>query len=139
MSGHAYQTVDREQRLDEVVAAYLEAADSGQPPDRAAWLARYPDLARELSKFFADQDQVERWTFPSAPANAGQLGEYRIVREIGRGGMGIVYEAQQSSLRRRVALKVLPFAATLDARRLQRFHNEARAAAGLHHAHIVNV
>jgi tetratricopeptide (TPR) repeat protein len=53
--------------------------------------------------------------------------------------MGIVYEAEQLSLGRRVALKVLPFAATLDARQLQRFHNEARAAAGLHHEHIVPV
>jgi WD40 repeat protein/serine/threonine protein kinase len=53
--------------------------------------------------------------------------------------MGVVYEAEQMSLKRRVALKVLPFAATLDPRQLQRFHNEARAAAGLHHTHIVPV
>src|SRR5262245_27210546 len=53
--------------------------------------------------------------------------------------MGIVYEAEQLSLRRRVALKVLPLAATLDERQLQRFQNEARAAAGLHHEHIVPV
>jgi tetratricopeptide (TPR) repeat protein len=53
--------------------------------------------------------------------------------------MGIVYEAVQVSLRRRVALKVLPLAATLDPRQLQRFHNEARAAAGLHHSNIVPV
>nr|MCU0875543.1 serine/threonine protein kinase [Pirellulaceae bacterium] len=57
----------------------------------------------------------------------------------GRGGMGIVYEAEQISLRRRVALKVLPFAATLDGRRLERFKNEALAAARLHHSHIVPV
>src|SRR5205807_2368132 len=61
------------------------------------------------------------------------------VREVGRGGMGIVYEAEQLSLNRRVALKVLPFAATLDPRQLQRFHNEARAAAHLHHPNIVPV
>src|SRR5205823_11326746 len=62
-----------------------------------------------------------------------------LVREIGRGGMGVVYEAVQISLGRRVALKVLPFAATLDARQLQRFENEARAAAQLHHTNIVPV
>ena len=69
----------------------------------------------------------------------GLLGDYRIVREIGRGGMGVVYEAMQLSLGRRVALKVLPFAATLDQRQLQRFENEAQAAALLHHSHIVPV
>jgi WD40 repeat protein/serine/threonine protein kinase len=67
------------------------------------------------------------------------LGDFRIVREVGRGGMGVVYEAEQISLRRRVALKVLPFAATMDPRHLQRFHNEARAAACLHHPLIVPV
>jgi serine/threonine protein kinase len=67
------------------------------------------------------------------------LGDFRIVREIGRGGMGIVYEAVQLSLGRRVALKVLPFAATLDAKQLQRFKNEAQAAAQLHHTNIVPV
>ena len=81
---------------------------------------------------------------PSCPADesSGQgeaLGDFRLVREIGRGGMGVVYEAQQLSLRRRVALKVLPFASVLDSRQLQRFQNEAQAAALLHHPRIVPV
>jgi serine/threonine protein kinase len=70
------------------------------------------------------------------PANAEQppkhLGDFRILHEIGRGGMGVVYEAEQISLPRRVALKILPFAAVLDPRQLERFKNEARAAATLH-------
>ncbi|MGV3485239.1 MAG: protein kinase domain-containing protein, partial [Planctomycetaceae bacterium] len=67
------------------------------------------------------------------------LGDYRIEREIGRGGMGIVYAATQLSLRRNVALKVLPFAAVLDQQQVARFRNEAQAAASLHHPHIVPV
>jgi hypothetical protein len=69
----------------------------------------------------------------------GVLGDFRIIKEIGRGGMGVVYEATQIPLNRRVALKVLPFASTLDARHLQRFKNEAQAAACLHHTNIVPV
>ncbi len=69
----------------------------------------------------------------------GQLGDFRLLRETGRGGMGIVYEAEQISLRRRVALKILPFIAGADSRQLQRFRNEAEAAAHLHHSRIVPV
>src|SRR5207247_7150351 len=74
-----------------------------------------------------------------ADASPEALGDYRILREVGRGGMGVVYEAEQISLGRRVALKVLPFAGTLDPRQLQRFKNEAHAAAQLNHTHVVPV
>src|SRR5262249_10926232 len=73
------------------------------------------------------------------PAAAAPLGDFQILREVGRGGMGIVYEVVQLSLGRRVALKVLPFASTLDARQLASFHNEAQAAAHRHHGNIVPV
>ncbi len=72
-------------------------------------------------------------------ARPGILGDFRILREIGRGGMGVVYEAEQISLGRSVALKVLPFAAMLDSQQLARFKNEARAAATLKHPNIVSV
>src|SRR6185295_9626369 len=75
----------------------------------------------------------------TGPTTARQIGDYKIIREIGRGGMGIVYEAHQQSLNRPVALKILPFAAVLDQRQISRFRNEAQAAAQLHHPHIVPV
>ena len=74
-----------------------------------------------------------------APELGRTLGDYRLLREVGRGGMAVVYEAEQVSLGRRVALKVLPFAAVLDPKQLQRFKNEAQAAAHLHHQNIVPV
>jgi WD40 repeat protein/serine/threonine protein kinase len=138
--------------LSAVLVACLEARDHGQPLDRQALLARYPHFAAELNKFLDDQEGLEcqvaplraaaqrpEAALPPATAAPTELGDFRIVRELGRGGMGVVYEAEQVSLRRKVALKVLPLAATLDPRRLQRFQNEARAAACLHHTNIVPV
>src|SRR5205823_4525041 len=73
----------------------------------------------------------------AAPARR-QLGDFRILREVGRGGMGVVYEAEQLSLGRHVALKVLP-PRVLDERQRRRFEREAKAAARLHHTNIVPV
>jgi serine/threonine protein kinase len=145
----------REERLNDALLAYVEALQAGREPDRGRFLAAHPDLRDDLEEFFAGHDEVERlavvlregdeWrTQPRAaaaePAPAiGELGDFRLLREIGRGGMGVVYEAEQISLRRRVALKVLPFASALDPRQLQRFKNEALAAAHLRHENIVPV
>ena len=76
---------------------------------------------------------------PAVPVAERRLGDYRIIRQIGRGGMGVVYEAEQVSLGRRVALKVLPGHVTADRMALARFHREAKAAARLHHTNIVPV
>ena len=131
---------------------YAAALKAGGAPDRAAFQARHPEIAAALAECLDGLDCM-RGAAPArrpAPAAASlsavagaqpgtPLGDYRVVREVGRGGMGIVYEAVQLSLDRRVALKVLPFAATLDPRQLQRFKNEAHAAAQLHHTNIVPV
>jgi serine/threonine protein kinase/Tfp pilus assembly protein PilF len=147
--------VIREEHLGDVLAACLEAVENGADPREAT--SRYPDFARELERFFATQGELKRFTTPfetpgecaNAPGAvplacadhlaAGRLGDFRILREIGCGGMGVVYEAEQLSLKRQVALKVLPVGAALDARQLQRFTNEAQAAARLHQDHIVPV
>jgi serine/threonine protein kinase/Tfp pilus assembly protein PilF len=83
----------------------------------------------------------QRTAVETAPAagDENRLGDFVLVREIGRGGMGVVYEARQLSLGRRVALKVLPFAAVLDSKQIARFKNEAQAAAQLLHPNIVPV
>jgi serine/threonine protein kinase/Flp pilus assembly protein TadD len=130
---------------------YLAAVEAGQAPPREEFLARYPELADDLDACLAALRLIGRAaagprSVAAALAQAqapdlapGQLGDFRLLRELGRGGMGVVYEAQQVSLGRRVALKVLPFAAALDPRQRQRFQNEAQAAAQLHHTHIVPV
>src|SRR6478609_1865506 len=142
---------DREERFGEIVFGYLQAAERGELTDRRQLLSQHPEFAAELEQFLGDVDGVGRLATPilalvhpthaatSALSDGGTLGDYRLIREVGRGGMGVVYEAEQISLCRKVALKVLPFAATMDPRQLQRFHNEARAAASLHHEHIVPV
>jgi serine/threonine protein kinase len=145
------QAPPAEARLAQALEEYRALLEAGAAPGRAAFLARHPEIAGELAECLSGLEFVHA-VAPAlsgageraaalAPADglAGVLGDFRITREVGRGGMGVVYEAEQISLGRRVALKVLPFAATMDPRQLQRFHNEARAAAGLHHPHIVPV
>ena len=77
--------------------------------------------------------------YAAAPGKERRLGDYRILREIGRGGMGVVYEAEQVSLGRQVALKVLPGQVAGDRLALERFRREAKSAARLHHSNIVPV
>jgi serine/threonine protein kinase/Tfp pilus assembly protein PilF len=138
--------------LAKVLEAYFAALEVGRAPDREKIVADHPAIADRLRSCLASLHLVERegGMFQAAgideegePLDGEKgkrcLGDFRIVKEVGRGGMGVVYEAEQISLGRRVALKVLPFAATMDSRNLQRFQNEARAAACLHHENIVPV
>lgn len=132
-------------RILQASREYLAELEAGRRPDRQAFLSRYPELADQLSECFdgIDLAQSLRPPVPVPPLQpefiASPLGDFQILHEIGRGGMGVVYEAIQLSLGRRVALKVLPFAAALDSKQLQRFKNEATAAAQLHHTNIVPV
>ena len=129
-----------ESLVGQVADEFLRRQQQGENPDVEEYTARYPDAAPLLRGVLASLRLIDKSAPPVAEEAAwGTLGDFRLLREIGRGGMGIVYEAEQISLNRRVALKVLPFAATLDERRLQRFKMEAQAAAQLHHPNIVPV
>jgi serine/threonine protein kinase len=140
---------DEDPRLIRATKEYLAELEAGRRPRRGEFLARFPDLAEALTPYLDALDMVHssapllrpaaRKPVAEEPLPVEPLGDFRIEREIGRGGMGVVYEAVQMSLGRRVALKVLPFAAALDAKQLQRFKNEAQAAAHLHHTNIVPV
>src|SRR5262245_51109209 len=111
----------REERINEVIADYLDAIAEGRRPDRQGLLARYPDLADELRAFFADQDRLAEAAKGWAPATASPgepaadtslgtvryFGDYELLEEVARGGMGVVYRARQVSLNREVALKMI--------------------------------
>ena len=141
-------------RVASALAAYLAELEAGRRPSRDELLESYPEIAEDL----ADCLDIVEFVHSAAagPSNGpldlpgddlprddlprdAMLGEYRLVREIGRGGMGIVYEAEQVSLGRRVALKVLSGTAALDPLKLQRFRIETQAVAQLHHPHIVPI
>ena len=129
-------------RLEAVIERYLEELAKGQTPDQESYLRDHPDLADTLRGVFKTLDFVEmtgRSLNASCLGRDQLLGDFRIVREVGRGGMGIVYEAVQTSLDRRVALKVLPAGAILADSAAERFTREASLAGRLHHTNIVPV
>lgn len=154
-------------RLDEAVAEYLAAVESGTSPDRDELLTRYGDVAEELAGFFADHDRVSGLALPLRTLIAAQtdasggadetlsyakydanetgqrsvvgqrIGNYEILREVGRGGMGVVYQARDTQLSRVVALKMVLAGQFADDEEIQRFDEEARSAAALDHPGIV--
>jgi WD40 repeat protein/serine/threonine protein kinase len=124
----------------------------GERPAVAEYVEKFPELAEEIREVLPAMALLES-VAPGDASLAGrppvspqsiaapfdQFGDYRIIREVGRGGMGVVYEAEQMSLGRHVALKLLPRDARSDSRFARRFEREARAAARLHHTNIVPV
>jgi WD40 repeat protein/tetratricopeptide (TPR) repeat protein len=138
-------------QLDKLAEEFVERYRRGERASLQEYIDRCPELETEIRELFPALVEVElvEQAFDdcgaitpslmphSAPLD--QLGDYRILREIGRGGMGVVYEAEQLSLGRRVALKVLPRTLKNDALSMMRFRREARSAARLHHTNIVPV
>src|SRR5262245_20031071 len=129
-------------RVDQLAEEFLIRFRQGERPSVEEYTARYPAYATQIRDLFpallvleqaAPGSESESGRPDATPASVSaadlpeQLGDYRIVREIGRGGMGVVYEAEQQSLGRRVALKVLHRPAAQDARMVARFRRESRA------------
>jgi WD40 repeat protein/serine/threonine protein kinase len=135
----------------QIADEFVEALRQGKRPSVEEFARRYPAHADDLrdmlpalllmekAKSGADRPGQPPQARAAAAAPLQQLGDYQILREVGRGGMGVVYEARQLSLGRHVAIKVLPASALLDPRQLGRFQREARSAARLHHTNIVPV
>ena len=140
--------------LQDIAREISARRSRGELPRFDEYAGRFPELAAELREMFRSDDDADKTTSPAddvtvahvsrleAAACAPQLerlGEFRILGMIGRGGMGVVYQAQQESLSRKVALKVLPSSALLSPGDVLRFKREAQAAARLHHTNIVPV
>ena len=135
-----------DERLMDIVDEYVDRVQRGDCPSIDEYCQQNPDIASELRELLAALGKLDELqsaqtesTDPASSTTLQQVGDYRIVSEIGRGGMGIVYEAEQESLGRRVALKVLPRNHLNSATAESRFQREARAAARMHHTNIVPV
>jgi len=152
MNGEQPSAIDglspqQQQRLAEILDAYLSDLEQGRQPDLERHVADHPELAGALQSCLGSLRFLQQAAAdfgPSAPQeppalSERRLGDYELEGEVGRGGMGVVYRARQSSLDRPVALKILPLAGLLDQRQIARFQKEARAAAQLHHPHIVPI
>ena len=133
---------EAELRLGEAVADYLEQRRTGTAPRLDDFVRGHPEIAELLRSCLSILAAL-----PDAPGNDArgeldlppELGDFRLLRVLGRGGMGVVYEAEQKSLQRRVALKVLPPTGAGDPERVERFRREIEVTARLQHPHIVPV
>jgi WD40 repeat protein/serine/threonine protein kinase len=137
-----------EQRLYVLAEEFADRQRAGERPRIDDYCARHPDLASDIRSLFPALAELEQAKEGAGPGPAvgladsppvTQLGDFRLFREVGRGGMGVVYEAEQLSLGRRVAIKLLPAGALRDPAKHKRFEREAKAAARLHHTNIVPV
>lgn len=144
------QTGDETKTLEDIVAQFTDEIRSGEHPDVQQYVNRYPSHADELSDLLSSVAMIEGLKNYSPNSSVPDqrfiefdvpefLGEYRIVGEIGRGGMGIVFEAVHETLGRRVAIKVMTAGLISNTKHLERFHREAVSAASLHHTNIASV
>jgi serine/threonine-protein kinase len=135
--------------VEALAEEFIERKRRGERPSLEEYCRIHPELAADIRDLFPVLLRMEDVGAESSGATTGggvpsgarleRLADFRILREVGRGGMGIVYEAEQESLGRRVALKVLADSALADPKRVLRFRREAQAASRLHHTNIVPV
>ena len=139
---------DRDVLLNQLADEFAVRRRAGERPRLDEYCERYPDLADDIRSLFPAMLELERARADAGPdlalavgdgRRSTTLGDFRLLREVGRGGMGVVYEAEQLSLGRRVALKLLPPGVFRDPVKRRRFEREAKAAAKLHHTNIVPV
>ena len=123
--------------VDEIFALYVDRLNRGERLDANKIFAEHPRHAEELLELL--EDFVEIADDGDASTPLGTLGDYTLRRQIGRGGMGVVYDAWQNSVERQVALKVLPPGVAADNKAFMRFMREARTAAQLNHRNVVGV
>jgi eukaryotic-like serine/threonine-protein kinase len=144
-----------EERLDAVIAEYLESVERGEPASPREWVQRYPDLATELELFFAAETRFDRLVAPLRSAPVGSdvaskpappseqllrtVKDYDLLAEIDRGGMGVIFKARQRSLNRLVAVKMIRSAEWATPAERFRFRWEAEAVAALDHPNIVPI
>ncbi len=156
MTEESQELDQRQQHLNQIIAAYLEAEESGNAPDKESFLRKHAQYAAELKSFFADRDQFQRYAKNAGGSDAltagdiftaaepvgtmvRYVGDYELHGEIARGGMGVVYKARQVSVNRPVALKMILSGHLADENDVLRFQSEAEAAANLDHPNIVPI
>ena len=131
------ETAGGEERVDEIIARYLDARESGSEPNVKEILARYPEYEKELREFFRNENFVRDVLTPRDRPYFGD--DYDVLEEIGRGGMGVVYKCHQKSLDKVVAIKTIIGGLFGTAEDIERIRKEAQKAAGLQHPNIVTV
>jgi WD40 repeat protein len=157
----SFEPSSRDERLHTVIADYLDREAAGAAPARDAWLAEHAEFAEALGQFLDEHQRMARLGSPLralavpgseqptigvAGADTAEtlpalryFGDYELLAEIARGGMGVVYRARQKSLDRPVAVKMILAGQLATSTEVERFHTEATAAGYLDHPQIVPI
>lgn len=125
--------------LDSIMADYLQRLEAGERPVPEEYLARHPEHEEELRDFFENHHWMDASEAAEVDLSGTQIGDYYLERRIARGGMGVVYQARQQGLQRRVAVKLISSGVLASGEQRRRFRIEAEAAARMNHPGIVPI